>query len=171
MRRMVDLICVLVIAAIAVAAVMMSKRGDKFAERVEETRAALVTIQGELVIRSQSGQASLNPRGWSETIVPAWFGGELPANTVLSPDRPWMEIASVEHASWEHPRPMFDVSGNDAAFWYNPALGIVRARVPMQPTDRATIDSYNAINNVSLHSLSPSNSQHATLQPVANSSE
>ena len=171
MRRLVDLICVLVIVGIAVAAVMMSKRGDQFAERVEETRAALVKIQGELVIRSQSGQASLNPRGWSETIVPAWFGGELPANTVLSADRPWMEIASVEQAAWEHPRPTFDVTGNDAAFWYNPALGIVRARVPMQPTDRATIDAYNTINNVALRSLSPTNTSIASAQPVDNSSD
>jgi len=171
MRRVVDLICVLVVASIAVAAVMMNKRGDQFAERVEETRAALVTIQSELVIRSQSGQASLNPRGWSETIVPAWFGGELPANTVLSEDRPWMEIASVEQASWEHPRPLFDVSGSDAAFWYNPALGIVRARVPMQPTDKATIDSYNTINNVDLQSLSASSTVQASVQPVANSSD
>jgi len=171
MRRVVDLICLLAIAGIAFAAYEVKNRGVALALQIEETRAALVHIQGELVIRSQSGQASLNPRGWSETIVPAWFGGELPANTVLSNDRPWMEIASVEQADWEHPWPLFDVSGNDAAFWYNPALGIVRARVPMLPTDIATLESYNTINGVSLNSPSPASHTVMSTQPVANSSD
>ncbi|GAB5496477.1 MAG: hypothetical protein Phyf2KO_15570 [Phycisphaerales bacterium] len=166
LRRLVDLICVLVICAIAYGAVWMSKRGDRHADQVEATRASVVQIQNELVLRSQSGRAALNPRGWSETIVPAWFGGELPANLLLDDDRPWMEIASVEQAEFEHPRPLFDVSGQDASFWYNPALGIVRARVPMLSTDAKTLDAYNTINGVNLGSISPTTGVVSTTASV-----
>jgi hypothetical protein len=31
-------------------------------------------------------------------------------------------------------------------FWYNPARGIVRARVPDQTTDEATLSLYESIN-------------------------
>lgn len=155
LRRLVDVVCVASLGAIAYGAVHLHQQGDREAEQIEQTRESRVRIESELVLRSQSGQASLNPRGWAETIVPAWFGGDLPANLLLDDDRPWMEIASVEQASWEHPRPFFDATGHDASFWYNPALGIVRARVPMLPTDARTLAAYNEINDVSLDSLSP----------------
>lgn len=171
LRRLVDLICVLVICAIAYGAVRMSKYGDRYEEEVEATRASVVKIQSELVIRSQSGRAAINPRGWSETIVPAWFGGELPANSLLDDDRPWMEVASVEQAEWEHPKPVFDATGHDASFWYNPALGIVRARVPMLSTDVKTLNAYNAVNGVDLETVSPSTGVVSTTANVVNGTD
>lgn len=171
MRRVVDLVGVLVLAGIAGGYYAHTRAADGESEQLESTRASLERIKGEVVIRSQSGQADVNPRGWSATVVPAWFGGELPKNTLLPEDRPWMEIAPVEHADWVHPKPIFDASGHDAAFWYNPALGIVRARVPMMPTDKRTIDAYNRINSTSIDSLSPAASSVAASQPTPNSSE
>lgn len=168
MRRVVDLVGVLVVAGIAGGYYAHTQSSGSEAARLEATRLALVQIQGEVVIRSQSGQADTNPRGWSATVVPAWFGGELPKNTLLSDDRPWLEIAPVEHAEWEHPRPLFDVSGHDAAFWYNPALGIVRARVPMMPTDKRTLDSYNRINSTKLTSLAPTGTSSTDARASAN---
>lgn len=153
MRRLVDVVGVLVVAGIAAGYYAHTQRGEFEQIKLEETRLALEKIKAEVVIRSQSGQADINPRGWSATVVPAWFGGELPKNTLLSEDRPWLEIAPLEHADWQHPRPVFDVSGHDASFWYNPAQGIVRARVPMMPTDQRTLDAYNQINGANLPSL------------------
>lgn len=171
MRRVVDLVGVLIVAGIAVGYYAHTQSWGSQDANLETTRAALVQIQGEVVIRSQSGQADTNPRGWSATVVPAWFGGELPKNTLLSDDRPWLEIAPVEHAHLEHPRPIFDASGHDAAFWYNPARGIVRARVPMMPTDKHTLDAYNRINSTSLDSLAPSSLAQSALSPQANVSD
>ncbi len=171
MRRVVDLVGVLIVAGIAWGYFAHTRVSDDESLRLESTRTALEKIKGEVVIRSQSGQADVNPRGWSATVVPAWFGGELPKNTLLSEDRSWLEVAPVEHASWEHPRPVFDVSGHDAAFWYNPALGIVRARVPMMPTDKRTIAAYNRINSTSIDSLSPSAKHDGGLLSTANSTD
>lgn len=171
MRRVVDLVGVLIVAGIAGGYYAHTRVDDDETLRLESTRSALEKIKGEVVIRSQSGQADVNPRGWSATVVPAWFGGELPKNTLLSEDRPWLEIAPVEHASWEHPKPVFDVSGHDASFWYNPALGIVRARVPMMPTDKKTIDAYNRINSTSIDSLSPSAGTEVSVLPTANGTD
>lgn len=171
MRRVVDLVGVLVLAGIAGGYYLHTQTSDLRSAELEATRTALVQIQGEVVIRSQSGQADTNPRGWSATVVPAWFGGELPKNTLLSDDRPWLEVAPVEHAHWEHPRPVFDVSGHDAAFWYNPALGIVRARVPMMPTDKRTLASYNRVNGTQLDSLAPTSPAPAATPVKANVSD
>ncbi|MFI4871701.1 MAG: hypothetical protein ACIARQ_07810 [Phycisphaerales bacterium JB061] len=171
MRRVVDLVGVLVVAGIAGGYYAHTRLHDSEAEQLEETRAAVERLKGEVVIRSQSGQADVNPRGWSATVVPAWFGGDLPKNTLLSEDRPWVEIAPVEHAGWEHPRPVYDATGHDAAFWYNPALGIVRARVPMMPTDKRTIDAYNRVNSASITALSPSGAVESAVVPAANSTD
>ncbi|MCA9271969.1 MAG: hypothetical protein KDA31_02870 [Phycisphaerales bacterium] len=171
MRRVVDLVGVLVVAGIAGGYYAHTRLNDSENEQLEETRTAVERLKGEVVIRSQSGQADVNPRGWSATVVPAWFGGELPKNTLLSEDRPWVEIAPVEHANWEHPKPVYDESGHDAAFWYNPALGIVRARVPMMPTDKRTIDAYNRVNSTSVKTLSPAGSVESTVLPAANSTD
>ena len=171
MRRVVDLVGVLVMAGIAGGYYAHTRLHDSETEQLEQTRAAVEQLKGEVVIRSQSGQADVNPRGWSATVVPAWFGGELPKNTLLSEDRPWVEVAPVEHASWEHPKPVYDASGHDAAFWYNPALGIVRARVPMMPTDKRTIDAYNRVNSTSVTTLSPSGSVESAVAPAANSTD
>lgn len=171
MRRVVDLVGVLIVAGIAVGYSAHTRQSDTEFEHLEKTRAAVERLKGEVVIRSQSGQADVNPRGWSATVVPAWFGGELPKNTLLSEDRPWVEVAPVEHAHWEHPKAVFDVSGHDAAFWYNPALGIVRARVPMMPTDKRTIDAYNRVNNTSVGSLSPMSTGEAVVESTSNSTD
>jgi len=171
MRHVVNLVAVLVLAAIAAGVVIASRSGEHFQADVEQTRASVVKIADELVLRSQSGQADTNPRGWSETIVPAWFGGELPPNMLLDADRPWMEVASVEQADWQHPWPLFDTTGHDSAFWYNPALGIVRARVAMLATDEQTLAAYNRINNTALTSLGQPAPKRANTQTSVNSSD
>ena len=38
-------------------------------------------------------------------------------------------------------------------YWYNPANGAFRARVPQQSTDQETIDLYNRVNGTSVTSL------------------
>jgi hypothetical protein len=38
-------------------------------------------------------------------------------------------------------------------FWYNPALGIVRARVPRTLSDADAIDTYNRVNGTAIRSL------------------
>ncbi|HED53342.1 MAG TPA: hypothetical protein ENJ00_03980 [Phycisphaerales bacterium] len=171
MRHVVNLVAALVLAAIAGGAVIASRSGEHFEARLEQTRTSVVKISDEMVLRSQSGQADNNPRGWAETIVPAWFGGELPPNMLLDGDRPWMEVASVEQADWEHPWPLFDVTGHDSAFWYNPALGIVRARVAMLATDEQTLAAYNRVNNTSLKSLGQPARTHRNTQTGDNSSD
>ena len=67
-----------------------------------------------------------------------------------------------------HPFIRCDVSGAAAEFWYNPYLGIVRARVPYLRSDRETLALYNDVNDCELSSLftAPPVSDAATMAIV-----
>jgi hypothetical protein len=114
------------------------------------------------------GDESLTGRGWPTTIQPEWFEEGAPRNPFLGGTRPWIEIATPDEALLMHPFVRCDTSGKRAEFWYNPYLGIVRARVPYLRTDRETIALYNDINDSELSSLfnAPPISDPATMAIV-----
>lgn len=155
MRRIVDLTVILTILAVAGAWWMMRDQAGGSA-RVDEARDEVSRMRAQVLLRSQSDRNQLNAQGWPETIDPEWFGSVLPTNPLLDGNRPWLEIAAENQAGWQHPRPLFALDDDAAMFWYNPALGIVRARVPMSATDGDTLALYNDINASSLVSLDPS---------------
>lgn len=122
--------------------------------RIEETIMALHRFERELKVRAATDGVDLNSRGWPFTIDPRWFADmQAPRNTLLSTDRPWVELATLEQANLLHP-PIRVAHGNGlASFWYNQFQGIVRTRVPPQTSDRQTLDLYNRINSTQLADL------------------
>ncbi len=104
-------------------------------------------------LRAATKESTLNARGWPVTIDPAWFDGAPPRNSLLSPDRPWVEVATPEEADLLNPRLRAAVDTTLASFWYNPYRGIIRARVPLRINDRKTIDLYNSVNRTSLDAI------------------
>lgn len=67
--------------------------------------------------------------------------------------RPWLEVASPVYQRLDHPLDPASADPKAAQYWYNPAKGIVRARVPVSISDEETLKAYNRLNGVELKSL------------------
>lgn len=87
-----------------------------------------------------------------QQIDPQWFGGDLPLNVLLEGDRPWIDVAPAGDLR-DHPPDPIARTLEQAGFWYNPTLGIFRARVAPQLTDAAEIELYNRLNHSELEDL------------------
>lgn len=150
----------LVMACLALAGYLWHKQSTQQEQRlVGQAREAVMEIHRVIRYRAATEDASLNPLGWPSTIDPAWFGERVPTNPLLSRDRPWVEVASSGESKLTDP-PIRQVLGEGvAAFWYNPANGIVRARVGAAVSDEKALDLYNEINGTTLRSLFPKASE------------
>jgi len=130
---------------------------------VRSVREAVIRLEREVRVRSATGQAAVNGRGWAETIDPAWFGNDPPINPLVPSNRPWLEVASEDEQSLTDPPIRQSVDRNTPAFWYNPATGRVRARVGPMVSDEAALDRYNAVNSTSIAVLFDTTSPEAML--------
>lgn len=152
--RSLRVILVLVLACGAMLSYWWGQKSFEAQERaIHETRRAVDTISREIRIRSLSENTPTNERGWPLTIDPSWFSTMLPQNALLDPHRPWLEVATGRELHLEHPPMRWVVDERSSAFWYNPALGIVRARVPVSVSDRKALDQYNRVNRASITAL------------------
>lgn len=106
-----------------------------------------------LQLRAATKDVELNGRGWPLTIDPGWFGEAPPRNLLLSPDRPWVEVAQPEEAGLRDPVDRVALDDKLASFWYNPYQGVVRARVPLRINDEQTLALYNRVNATALDSI------------------
>ncbi len=133
------------------------------AASLESTRRALERIQDQVEFRaavSRKGETpqdgvstEVNQRGWPVTIDPAWFGKSLPVSTLAPSGSPWIEVAGGEELNQSHPTVRVALDRATAAFWYNPALGIVRARVGPTTSDQRAVELYNRVNGCSVNSI------------------
>lgn len=92
---------------------------------------------------------------WPAAVMPEWFGQKLPVNGLLlagQPDRPWIDVAPPGDESLHPPDPVA-LWPNQAQFWYNPNVGIFRARVSATLSDSDALALYNQLNEVSLAAL------------------
>lgn len=96
---------------------------------------------------------TVNQRGWPTTIDVQWFGANPPLNKLVPPGCPWVEVASGDELNLANPNVRVALDRNTAAFWYNPALGIVRARVGLTATDQRAVDMYNELNSTHVASV------------------
>ncbi len=88
-------------------------------------------------------------------VLPEWFDGETPSNTLLDANHPWIDVAPPGDTSIHPPNPIATTQAM-AGFWYNPNTGIFRARVPAHLTDQEALSLYNSLNGVELQALEPS---------------
>lgn len=125
-------------------------------EAVAATERSLAVIRSEVKRRVGLGDGPFSPAGWPAKVNEAWFGDRV-LNNVLLPGIPGLcvEVATEEEAMLTHPPKTFVGDHESSAYWYNPYLGIVRARVPYQRTDGETLALYNDVNDCELTSLFP----------------
>src|SRR5690606_17969529 len=145
LRRTVDVVTGL--AAVGLVAFVTFASATQIRERklVQEVAADLARFRQVLAYKAASKQVEINGRGWPTTVDPEWFGGEPPRNPLVTPERPWVEIAPPDEAELSDPPVRMAISPLHASFWYNPYQGIVRARVPVSISDEKALRLYNAV--------------------------
>lgn len=154
MPKFVWLILVGVMLAGTLGAFMLHElRSDESGERFNGALSSLQRLEREVRVRAATGGAELNGRGWPRTIDPGWFLDAPPLNPLVEHDRPWLEIAADHEADLADPAIRQSVSREVASFWYNPASGIVRARVGVEATDEQALEMYNRLNGRSVAEL------------------
>lgn len=119
-------------------------------------RNAAIQLKREVDRRAAMLETVKTAEGWPKKIDPDWFGDDPPRNMWIEGHRPWIEIASADQLYLQDPvvRAVDARVGADLAeFWYNPANGNVRARVPAGASDHETLAQYNRVNATSLDSL------------------
>jgi len=152
-RWLADIAALVVVLALG-SGVLLFERARKDREAtIHRVAADARRLELELKYRAASKSVELNPRGWPVTVDPKWFDLAPPINSLLSPHRPWVEVASTDEAGLMHPRVRMAVDESYAAFWYNPYQGVVRARVPVMVSDEHAAEIYNRVNGTTIGSI------------------
>ena len=118
------------------------------ADAVTHTRAARIAIQEQIDLHTGLSPATQRTRTTPQSVDPSWFGPSVPTNPFFpaSSGIPWMEIAPAEERGLEHPRALVADRRDQASFWYNPAIGVVRARVSGAGSEADVRARYEAVN-------------------------
>ena len=150
LRRTVNVVSAL--AAVGLITFISSSVMDRMKEKraVDAVAADVARFRQVLAYRAASNQTEVNTRGWPVTIDPVWFGSDPPRNALVTPERPWVEVATPSEAPLQDPVVRMTLTPTTAAFWYNPYQGVVRARVPVALSDRKSLELYNTINGTRL---------------------
>lgn len=147
LRRIVaDVLIVVGLSAIGFAIYDSMRHDEERATAIASTRANVRAIQAQLDLYVAGESVSINDQRFPNAISADWFDGVRPLNTLLGVDRPWVELASIDELARTHPTDVTVGGGDGAMFWYNPARGVVRARVPRTLTDAEAIRIYNEVN-------------------------
>jgi hypothetical protein len=142
----IDVLVIGAAAAALVTALQLYESDLQDQSVIDETRAALSTIRSEVGIHSAIGDVELNEYGHPHQIDPTWFRESSVRNQLAKQNAPWIELALPAELDRNHPHDPTFRGGRGAMFWYNPIRGIIRARVPDQTTDEATLALYESIN-------------------------
>lgn len=120
---------------------------------VVNTRAAVRLLQANIDLHAALSRESGGPVTYPPQIETLWFEEEVPTNQLLDSKAPWVELARDDERGLRHPRNPTRDGGEHAMFWYNPTLGIIRARVPRTLSDAEAVGLYNEINGTRLNEL------------------
>ncbi len=155
MRRAVDF--TILASVIAVAGLVWFSRP---AAQTSADHAAAVQASLERLYARTAYHAALDhrdgPRGtlWPAAVLPTWFQHDLPTNALL-PDadtRPWLDVAPPGDKHLHPPDPIA-YRRDQAQFWYNPNLGIFRARLAAHLGETRALALYNQLHSVELTQL------------------
>lgn len=153
LRKAVDVSAI--VAAIALAGILIWHfTGEMRRERdVQAVRESLRSFETTIAMHAAAKDTSLTKNGWPATIEAFWFNNGPPLNILLGPERPWVEVATPEEAHLRDPNARVASDFRTAGFWYNPYLGIIRARVPYEINDENARVLYNQINGTNVTSI------------------
>lgn len=149
MRLIVDTMLALLLIAVLGGILWYQRGQEQWLDKVTAVQEALRAVESKALYYGALGDVDSTQRGYAMRVDAAWFD-PLPVNLLFADEaRPWMDTVLPEDGEAFNPA-RITAEGNVAAFWYNPYRGIVRARVPMQLTQGATIELYNLVNGTSV---------------------
>ncbi len=140
-------------------------------QMVDSTRNAVIDLGQRMRYLKATERIALNEFGWPDVIDPKWFDGFPPRNSMVNARHPWLEVATDLEYALDHPVQRVAINEQLAGFWYNPAKGIVRARVQQTVSDEKTIDLYNRVNGVSVSELFDSSPKRRILEELRRDEE
>lgn len=167
MRIVFNILILLMIAMLLAGVAWQHHEQRAEQQRIDQTREEVNQFHRVISLHTALNNIERSMRGYPLTIDPAWFDEELPDNPLLDASHPWLEIAHEAHADLLHPPVRAASDHRYARFWYNPAHGIVRARVPRKASDAATLRLYNSVNGTNLMSLLPDPSVRRKMSSAA----
>lgn len=141
----------LILIAVGVASVPTAEfamdRSRQQEDLVEVSRRARLRLLQEIRLRSALADATVGESGWTTEVSPAWFASPPAPPWWIEAERDWLEVAGAEHALLLDPPDRTLGESNDAVWWYNPTLGVLRARVPLQRDRVSTHELYARVNH------------------------
>lgn len=113
---------------------------------IAKDEAAAVALQNNIhVVHQQLVYRQSTTGQWPTTIDPTWFiNSQVPKHPQNSFAVPSVQVQSVP--GQQHPADKTLTAGSAGAYWYNPATGNFRARVPAKATAEETLSFYNQVN-------------------------
>lgn len=153
MRPLIDSMILMLAVTLLIGAVSYRNAAERRERELTTVRQGLAQFDDKLALNSVLWQAQEQDAGeFPPQVMPDWFKDGLPSNPLAAGERPWIDIAPAGDYNDQPPDPLAEDSAQ-AAFWYNPNLGIVRARVPRQVSHRLTLELYNQVNGTNLRAL------------------
>lgn len=149
MRIVIDSLIGLMLVGVVATALYLHHQEKQDEQTVAQVRDALSLLDEKTdyqtaVQSAMSGQDTLIVH-----IDPEWFGDATPQNSLLDDEHPWIDLAPPGDLGVHPPDPV--VTGpKQAGFWYNPTVGVFRARVTPQASEAKTLALYNKVNDTVL---------------------
>lgn len=152
MRLVINILILLMLAAVSLPAYQWWDKSREQAKRVESTIESIDAIREKIRYETAIITAFESALGYPDIVDPKWFGRSPPGNRLLEPDAQWLDRAP-EGDYEDHPPDPIHLSHQQGGFWYNPANGLLRARIPDQGSESANLKLYNQVNGTDLTSL------------------
>jgi hypothetical protein len=151
MRRVIDMLIVLMLVAVLVGLVWHYRGEQKELEDYRAVHDAISRLYEQALSQGSLAEPTTKA-GFPLMIHERWFRGDLPVNVAVDAGQPWLDIAPLGDMSDQPPDPVI-TTADQAGIWYNPNRGLFRARVMPQFTDEETLTLYNQLNNTALKLL------------------
>jgi len=168
-RLLVDSLIAITAIGVLVGVVMHQRSRSDRLERIQQVQQTMRLIESQALYRAAIREADASRSGYAVQLQTDWFDAP-PENVLVGPRNPWLETAGADEQHRTDPRCIVVAEGLPP-FWYNPHLGIVRARVPMQLSQQATAELYRLVNGVVVDAsravLPPSPSPDDDASPAA----
>ena len=151
-RRVIDTLIVLLILSLAFTVLRYHRSATAQFTSDDSVRDELGRIHDRIVLRAALENVARTKAGYPLAVPTEWFADGLPRNPLVPIEQPWMDIETPGDVSDNPDDPVIYHRGQ-AGIWYNPELGILRARVMPQFSDTETLMLYNRVNDTAITSL------------------
>ncbi len=165
MRLVIDTLIAFMLVLVFMGIVVHQRTQAQMLDRIGTVHHCLMRLHEQAILHGAMDDVATTDVGFPVALSPLWFAEEgLPANIMVPGRQPWLDIAPPgDHG--EHPPDPVIYRPDQAGFWYNPNLGIFRARVPWAYSVDDAIELYNDLNGTDLLRLPTSSdpSRHPVL--------